>query len=139
MPTHTNFSRKNMIPRSYHCALLALFSVFLLVPAAWGAGLWLYETGGPDLGTAGAGRAALAADASTAGSNPAGMTRLDRSQMLGAVQGLYVNSRFDTQPSGFGGGDGDIDQEGGPLNGPLKGDYDPNAIHFFAVNLIWKF
>jgi len=21
----------------------------------------------------------------------------------------------------------------------LKGDYNPNAIHFFAVNLIWKF
>jgi long-chain fatty acid transport protein len=106
MPNHTNFSSKNMIPRSYHWVLLALFSVFLLVPAAWGAGLWLYETGGPDLGTAGAGRAALAGDASTAGSNPAGMTRLDRSQMLGTVQGLYVNSRFDTQSSGFGGGDG---------------------------------
>ena len=36
-------------------------------------------------------------------------------------------------------GDAEIDQEGGPLNGPLKGDYDTNAIHFFAVNLIWKF
>ena len=106
MPNHTNFSGKNMIPRSYHWVLSALLSVFLLVPAAWGAGLWLYETGGPDLGTAGAGRAALASDASTAGSNPAGMTRLDRSQMLGTVQGLYVNSRFDTQSSGFGGGDG---------------------------------
>jgi len=92
MPNHTNFSGKNMIPRSYHRVLLALFSVLLLVPAAWGAGLWLYETGGPDLGTAGAGRAVLAGDASTAGSNPAGMTRLDRSQMLGTVQGLYVNS-----------------------------------------------
>lgn len=32
-----------------------------------------------------------------------------------------------------------IDQEGGPLQGPLKGDYDPNVIHFFAVNLFWKF
>jgi len=100
-----------MIPRSYHWVLLVLFNVFLLVPAAWGAGLWLYETGGPDLGIAGTGRAALAADASTAGSNPAGMTRLDRSQMLGVVQGLYVNSRFDTQPSGFGGGDGGNDSD----------------------------
>jgi long-chain fatty acid transport protein len=36
-------------------------------------------------------------------------------------------------------GDAEIDQEGGPLQGPLKGEYDPNAIHFFAVNLIWKF
>ena len=95
-----------MNSKSYHCILLALFSVFLFVPTAWGAGLWLYEAGTPDLGTAGAGRAALATDASTAGMNPAGMTRLDRSQMLAAVQGLYINSRFDTESSGFGGGDG---------------------------------
>jgi len=106
MPNQTNFSGINMIARFFHCVLLALFSVFLLTPAAWGAGLWLNETGGPDLGTAGAGRAALADDASTAGTNPAGMTRLDRSQILSVVQGLYVNSQFDTQLSGFGGGDG---------------------------------
>ena len=36
-------------------------------------------------------------------------------------------------------GKAEIDQEGGPLQGPLKGDFDTNAIHFFAVNLIWKF
>ncbi len=39
-----------MITRSYHCVLLALFSVFLLIPAAWGGGVWLYEGGTPDLG-----------------------------------------------------------------------------------------
>ncbi len=107
MPIDNNdFSGNNMIPRSYHCVLLALFSVFLLVPAAWGGGLILYELGTPDLGTAAAGRAAMAADASTAASNPAGMTRLERSQMLAAVQGLYVNARFDTDMATFGGGDG---------------------------------
>ena len=36
-------------------------------------------------------------------------------------------------------GKAEIDQSGGPLQGPLKGEYDPNAIHFFAFNLIWKF
>jgi long-chain fatty acid transport protein len=36
-------------------------------------------------------------------------------------------------------GDAEIDQQGGALQGPLKGKYDTNAIHFFAVNLIWKF
>jgi len=36
-------------------------------------------------------------------------------------------------------GDAEINQEGGPLQGPLKGDDDTNAIHFFAVNLIWKY
>jgi long-chain fatty acid transport protein len=95
-----------MITRFCHCALLALFSVFLLVPAAWGGGIWLYEMGTPDLGTAGAGRAAMAADASTAAANPAGMTRLERSQMIAAFQGLYIDARFDTAVSGFGGGDG---------------------------------
>ena len=80
--------------------------VFLHIPVAWAGALWLYEGGTPDLGTAGAGRAALAKDASTVGANPAGMTFLDRSQMLAAVQGLYVNTRFDTHLSGFGGGDG---------------------------------
>jgi len=69
-------------------------------------GLWLYELGSPDLGTATAGRAALATDASTAGTNPSGMTRLGRSQMLAAFQGIYIDSRFDTDVSGFGGGDG---------------------------------
>jgi len=98
--------KNEMITRFCHCALLALFSVFLLVPAAWGGGIWLYEMGTPDLGTAGAGRAAMAADASTAAANQAGMTRLERSQMIAAFQGLYIDARFDTAVSGFGGGDG---------------------------------
>ena len=56
MSVHTSFTGNNMILKSYHCMLLALFSLFLFVPAAWGGGLWLYEAGTPDLGTAGAGR-----------------------------------------------------------------------------------
>jgi len=95
-----------MIRRFCHSAPLVMLIVFLHIPVAWAGALWLYEGGTPDLGTAGAGRAALAKDASTVGANPAGMTLLDRSQMLAAVQGLYVNSRFDTHLSGFGGGDG---------------------------------
>jgi long-chain fatty acid transport protein len=34
------------------------------------------------------------------------MTRLERSQMLAAIQGLYVNTRFDTDIADFGGGNG---------------------------------
>jgi long-chain fatty acid transport protein len=92
--------------RFYYCLLLAVLSHFLVVSAAWSGGLILYELGTPDLGTAGAGRAAMAADASTAGLNPAGMTRLERSQMLAAFQGLYIDTRFDTEEAAFGGGDG---------------------------------
>jgi len=106
MPNHTAFSARKTILGWYHWVLSAIASVFLLIPAAWGGGVWLYEGGTPDLGTAGAGRAAMATDASTAGANPAGMTRLDRSQLLTAVQGLYVNSKFDTERSDYGGGDG---------------------------------
>jgi long-chain fatty acid transport protein len=83
-----------------------MLSGLLLTSPAWGGGVWLYEGGTPDLGTAAAGRAAMASDASTAGANPAGMTRLDRSQMLTAVQGLYVNAKFDTKLSDYGGDDG---------------------------------
>jgi long-chain fatty acid transport protein len=87
-------------------SILLIFVGVLWFSPAWAAGLVLYELGTPDLGTAAAGRAALAADASTAATNPAGMTRLDRSQMLVAVQGLYVNTRFDSDMVSFGGGDG---------------------------------
>jgi long-chain fatty acid transport protein len=76
---------------------------------AWAAGLWLYEGGQPDVGTATAGRAALANDASTAAINPAGMTRLDDSQVLVGVQPLLVRAKFDasggTTTAGGNGGD----------------------------------
>lgn len=58
MPNQTNFSGNKTIVRFFHRVMLSLFSVFLLAPAAWGAGVWLYENGSADLGTAGAGRAA---------------------------------------------------------------------------------
>ena len=95
-----------MILRFYHCVLLVILGLCLLVSTAGAGGLILYELGTPDLGTAGAGRAAMAADASTAALNPAGMTRLERSQMLAALQGLYIDTRFDTKEAAFGGGDG---------------------------------
>jgi long-chain fatty acid transport protein len=88
-------------------AVLVVSSIICLVPfKAQSAGLWLYEQGTPDMGTAAAGRVALATDASTAAQNPAGMTRLDRSQMLAGFQMLYVDTKFDTDYAEFGGGDG---------------------------------
>ncbi|MDH4007906.1 MAG: outer membrane protein transport protein [Desulfuromonadales bacterium] len=80
---------------------------FCLMPLSTNAaGLWLYEQATPDMGSASAGRAALAMDASTASVNPAGMTRLDRSQLLAGFQMLYVDTKFDTDFAQFGGGDG---------------------------------
>ncbi len=75
-------------------ALLA--SAAMLVPGlAQAAGLWLNEMGTPDLGTAAAGRAAMAKDAATAFGNPAGMTALDRTQVLVGAQVVHGSVKFD--------------------------------------------
>ena len=86
-----------------------LFSASLLATSsAHAGGLFLYEMGTPDLGTASAGRAAAADNAATAFGNPAGMTRLDQSQMLVGIQPAYGISHFDkgddTTVSGGNGG-----------------------------------
>ena len=68
------------------------------VTSARASGLLLYETGAPDLGTASAGRTAMASDASTVAANPAGMSLLDRSQLLGAAGALLPFTNFDSAP-----------------------------------------
>jgi len=82
-----------------------LSGLFLLL---WGApafagGLYLYEIGSPDVGLAAAGYAARAQDASTAFSNPAGMTRVQ----FGA-QPMYLHVKFDSSSrTTVSGGNGD--------------------------------
>jgi len=89
---------------------IAAAIVLLLSKPAWGAGIALYETGAPDLGTASAGRAAMAADASTVATNPAGMTLLDRTQLMIASGAMLPAIDFDRGPKtdvpGGGGGGG---------------------------------
>ena len=82
------------------CRILVCLSILVaaLRGVARGAALELYETGAPDLGTASAGRAAIAADASTAAANPAGMTLLDRTQLMGASGALLPSTNFDIAP-----------------------------------------
>lgn len=71
------------------------------------AGLWLYEAATPEMGTASAGRNATANSASTASFNPAGMTRLERDELMVGIQPMYYKARFDIDDgSGSGGGDG---------------------------------
>jgi long-chain fatty acid transport protein len=86
--------------------LVAVLFTLIMCPSIQAAGLWLYESGTPDLGTAGAGRAATAVDASTVGGNPAGMTRLAGSQMTTGAQALFPQIKFDVEDKSFGGGDG---------------------------------
>src|SRR5208283_4263395 len=98
--------------RVHRTIAFATAILLTFVTSARGAGIELYETGAPDLGTASAGRAAMAADASTAAANPAGMTLLDRSQLLGASGALLPSTNFDVAPetttSGGGGGNAGV-------------------------------
>jgi long-chain fatty acid transport protein len=70
--------------------LLAL----LIAPSTQAGGLYLYELGTPDVGAAAAGWAARAQDATTVFTNPAGMTRLKKSELLVGVQPLYMHMEF---------------------------------------------
>jgi long-chain fatty acid transport protein len=81
----------------------ALFAVLAAASAHAGA-LWLYEEATPDMGVAGAGRQAAAMDASTASGNPAGMTRLDRSQIAGGFLGFFPDTKFKVQETSETGG-----------------------------------
>jgi len=63
-------------------------------PAALAGGLLLYEVGTPDTGLASAGWAARAEDAATILTNPAGMTRLEKSNLLMGLQVLYADIGF---------------------------------------------
>ncbi len=89
-------------------ACLAFLVLFVGATNANAGGLWMYEGSIPDMGMASAGRAASALDASTAFGNPAGMTVLDRSQLVTGFMGIHVRSGFRVeQASNSGGGGGD--------------------------------
>jgi long-chain fatty acid transport protein len=76
--------------------MLAITSLVMAIalPQAQAGGLYLYELGTPDVGAAAAGWAARAQDASTVFTNPAGMTRLEKSELLVGNQPLYLHSEF---------------------------------------------
>jgi long-chain fatty acid transport protein len=73
----------------------AIAAIGLLAADPAGAGgLLLYEVGTADLGLASAGYTARAQDASTVFTNPAGMTRLDGTQVVLGAQVLYADLVF---------------------------------------------
>lgn len=67
--------------------------------SVYAGGIALYEFGSPDVGLAAAGYAARAQDASTVFTNPAGMSRLDKSQVLVGAQALYGKMEFSPNSS----------------------------------------
>jgi len=76
---------------------------------AFAGGIMLYEVGSADVGLASAGYGARAQDASTVLTNPAGLTRLDGTQVLAAGQLMWADVKFSPgsgTSSALGGGDG---------------------------------
>ncbi len=71
-----------------------LMALLLGAMAAQAGGLYLYEIGTPDVGLAAAGYAARAQDASTAFTNPAGMTRINQPSVMAGAQPVYLNIDF---------------------------------------------
>ena len=94
--------------RSVGTAALCAVAGLASGPAAAG-GLLLYEFGTAEVGLAAAGYSARAQDASTAFTNPAGMTRLEGTQALAGGQLMWLNNRFsisDGTAAGLGSNDG---------------------------------
>lgn len=107
----------------------------LVAATAWAGGAGLYEIGTPDLGTAAAGRAATADDASIAFANPAGMTRLQGFQILGGLQIFQVQVFFDPErpPSNVSGGAGGNAGGFSPL--PSWGGWAPGSGFYGVYSL----
>ncbi len=83
-------ARKPRIGRpGFATALIAGVIAALSTGGANAGGLLLYEIGTADVGLASAGYGARAQDASTLMTNPAGMTRLDGTQLLLGIQAAY--------------------------------------------------
>jgi long-chain fatty acid transport protein len=83
---------------------LTLLCVLFTATSVQAGALALYEQATPDMGVGSAGRQAAAQDASTASGNPAGMTRLDRSQAEGGFLGIYPKTKFKVQETNVSGG-----------------------------------
>jgi long-chain fatty acid transport protein len=76
-----------------------IFVILCVNASARAGGIMLYQFGSPDVGLAAAGYAARAQDASTVFTNPAGMSRLEKSQLLGGLQALYGDVEFSPDPA----------------------------------------
>jgi long-chain fatty acid transport protein len=90
-------------------SILAVLALAAAPGTAWGGGASVFEQGTPRNGVATAGSAAFADDASTSFFNPAGMARLERSQLMVGSQVVKNKMRFDPEDDSsifMGGNDG---------------------------------
>lgn len=99
---------------SWNSLLLGIVALLASPGSALGAGYAIYEQSVGLLGTAYAGAAAAAEDASTVFFNPAGMTRLPGSQAVAGVHLIFPSGRFADR--------GSTHLTGAPLSGGEGGD-----------------
>ena len=114
--------------------------------SVYAGGIYIYEMGNStDTGYAGAGLTARATDAGTVFSNPAGMTRFEKSTMLVGITPLYIYAPFDPdQDTTTGGSDGSVKElfSGGsfayirPVTEKLT--LGVSAQNYFGLALDWK-
>ena len=89
------FTQKSIIDGFKLTLIVALLLSAVLSPvSSMAGGIFLYEFGTADIGLASAGYNARAQDASTVFTNPAGMTKLEGTQVLAAGQVLWGNNEF---------------------------------------------
>ncbi len=98
MPSYTTVYNQGH-SRSLIASATTTLVALLMASQAWGAGFQIQEQNVTNLGTAYAGTAALAADASTAYYNPAGMTRFRHSQLV--VAGALISADADFHATSF--------------------------------------
>lgn len=84
---------------------------FLFTGPCFAAAAWMTESGGADMGMASAGRAAIAADATTVAANPAGMAALTDDGFLVAA----LPAAMDLELQGSGATAGTVDDRAGPM------------------------
>jgi long-chain fatty acid transport protein len=104
---------------------------WLLAGPSFAGGLYVPTFGGPSQGTASAGANATAYDASTAYTNPAGMTRLDDHQLLTGIDPGYGTVEFDPDSDSPRGSD-DGGQQGGFL--PIS-----SSSYVHKISDRWRF
>lgn len=80
--------------KSHSLTVLVGLASMAVTSVCWGAGPWLAETGGADVGLAGAGRAAMALDAASLASNPAAMGGLSGTTITAAAMPLELDFEF---------------------------------------------
>jgi long-chain fatty acid transport protein len=89
------------------CKSVVLLMGLLATQSALAAGFYLSEIGTPlSLGTAGVANPTNDNGADSSWTNPAGMTGLDQSAMVGGFQVVAPNIRFDSSVAEAGGSDG---------------------------------